>query len=142
MIRQVVAERGAHGGSHLPVKGSQQIMIEQDRARTRAASERFQPLKVDCSCGHRPRHLGTLARTSGRGAGLCFSVPSPCQLCRPPPFHAASHQFTNLITCLGPMRVNFVPPWTQGVKPGRRWQMLQSLRCLSGTFLKRYDYVQ
>ena len=129
VIRQVVAERGAHGGSHLPVKGSQQIMIEQDRARTRPASERLQPLKVDCSCGHRPRHLRTLSRTSGRGAGLCSSVPSPCQLCRPPPFHAASHQFTNLITCLGPMRVNFVPPWTQGVKPGRRWQMLQSPRC-------------
>ena len=59
VIRQVVAERGAHGGSHLPVKGSQQIMIEQDRARTRPASERLQPLKVDCSCGHRPRHLRT-----------------------------------------------------------------------------------
>ena len=35
VIRQIVAERGAHGGSHLPVKGSQQIMIEQDCARTR-----------------------------------------------------------------------------------------------------------
>ena len=50
VIRQVAAERGAHGGSHLPVKGSQQIMIEQDCARkTRPASERLQPLKVNCS---------------------------------------------------------------------------------------------
>ena len=29
VVRQVAAERGAHGGSHLPIKGSQQVLIEQ-----------------------------------------------------------------------------------------------------------------
>ena len=34
---QVTPVVGAHGGSHLPVKGIQQIMIVQDCARTRAS---------------------------------------------------------------------------------------------------------
>ena len=46
VVWQVAAGRGAHGGSHLPVRGSQQIMIEQ--------------IPVDARVVHELGHVSTL----------------------------------------------------------------------------------
>ena len=55
MIWQIAAERGAHGDSHLPVKGSQQIMIEQ--------------ISVDAHVIHELGHVGALPGENHLGGG-------------------------------------------------------------------------
>ena len=56
MIRQVAAERGAHRGSHLPIKGSEQVLVEK--------------IPVDAHVVHEHGHISALHGENHLGWGL------------------------------------------------------------------------